>query len=346
MATSNNNTSIFLQKLTSYPVVKYSFDATLFYYKEAKEKNTFVKKGLELAETSVGSLAASPLVVDVSKKCEPLLQKADQFGCYQLEQAETRLFKPAVQMYASANQAISSSRKVLEERVEASKKVVGTVVQPIATTYQHLVSLPAVLTNRVLDFAENSVGYYLPEEQEIQEEHTEGTWARSRALSHKAYHRAQRKAYHQVEQAKLYSESVITKYPLAVNAVNFVKTRDPEIKQNIVQQLTTTVSYYTEKTKGFIAENTVAQRAATYVKPLIDWLPSPVHSLIATFLTTMSLISQTDTQQTSSLSTSEEVVDNDETSGPIEPEHTHENEDENETMGENERENEYEDGDD
>jgi len=124
-----------------------------------------------------------------------------------------------------------------------------------------------VLTNRVLDFAENSVGYYLPEEQEIQEEHTEGfaiiclplptstftrltstaftflrTWARSRALSHKAYHRAQRKAYHQVEQAKLYSESVITKYPLAVNAVNFVKTRDPEIKQNIVQQLTTTVS--------------------------------------------------------------------------------------------------------
>lgn len=39
-----------------------------------------------LAQTSVGSLAASPLVVDVSKKCEPLLQKADQFGCYQLEQ--------------------------------------------------------------------------------------------------------------------------------------------------------------------------------------------------------------------------------------------------------------------
>jgi hypothetical protein len=49
----------FLERLTSYPLVKYSCETTLHFYNEAKEKNNYVKRGLELAE--VPTAAASSL---------------------------------------------------------------------------------------------------------------------------------------------------------------------------------------------------------------------------------------------------------------------------------------------
>lgn len=61
-------------------------------------------------------------------------------------------------------------------------------------------------------------------------------WARSTTLTQCAYRRVQRKASHRVRSARLYGESVLTKSPLAVNVVNYVRTRDPEIRDNLVQQ--------------------------------------------------------------------------------------------------------------
>jgi hypothetical protein len=42
--------------------------------------------------------------------------------------------------------------------------------------------------------------------------------------------------------ARLYGESVLTKYPIAVTAVNYARTRDPEIRATLVQQVKTTVT--------------------------------------------------------------------------------------------------------
>lgn len=68
-------------------------------------------------------------------------------------------------------------------------------------------------------------------------------WARSTTLTQCAYRRVQRKASLRVRIARLYGESVLTKSPLAVSVVNYVRTRDPEIRDNLVQQAkaTTTV---------------------------------------------------------------------------------------------------------
>jgi hypothetical protein len=77
-----------------------------------------------IPKTSVGTVAASPLVLNVSKSCEPLLAKADQFGCSQLDRAEASIFKPAAQLYTTANATLASSKKIVEEKVADSKKLV------------------------------------------------------------------------------------------------------------------------------------------------------------------------------------------------------------------------------
>lgn len=67
-------------------------------------------------------------------------------------------------------------------------------------------------------------------------------WARSTTLTQCAYRRVQRKASHRVRIARLYGESVLTKSPLAVSVVNYVRTRDPEIRDNLVQQAKATAT--------------------------------------------------------------------------------------------------------
>lgn len=294
--------STFLQRLTSYPLVKYSYETTLHFYNEAKEKNSLVKKGLELAETSVGTVATSPLVQNSCKSWEPLLTKADQFGCSQLDKAEVKLFQPAVQLYTTANATLTSSKKIVEEKVANSKKLVEEkVVRPISSTYHQLVSLPTVLSNKVFDFAEDSVEYYLPEPSEgdkeaahVAEEEAQETvkaqtvWARSSTLSRRAYRRAQRKAAHRVRIARLYGESVLTKYPLAVTAVNYARTRDPEIRATLVQQVKTTVTYYTDKTKGFLVEKPLVKQATSLVQPYFANLSyQSFYSVLLTLLATV-----------------------------------------------------------
>jgi hypothetical protein len=363
--------------LTSYPLVKYSCETTLHFYNEAKEKNNYVKRGLELAETSVGTVAASPLVLNVSKSCEPLLAKADQFGCSQLDRAEVSIFKPAAQLYTTANATLASSKKIVEEKVADSKKLVTEkVVHPISATYQHLVALPTVLTNQVFDFAQDSVDYYLPEEADSEKDaslaqaeeavpqpqeannnviKTKSVWARSTTLTQCAYRRVQRKASHRVRIARLYGESVLTKSPLAVSVVNYVRTRDPEIRDNLVQQAKATATYYTDKTKGFVAERPLFKQATAFVEPYLANLSyQSFYSLLLTLLATVAPTKSAEQQSTATSSSSSAAVETEsaeekgntddtddtdgieeeeengveETSGPAEPEHPSDEEEE------------------
>jgi len=370
MANASAAAPTFLERLTSYPLVKYSCETTLHFYNEAKEKNNYVKRGLELAETSVGTVATSPLVLNVSKSCEPLLAKADQFGCNQLDRAEVSIFKPAAQLYTTANATLASSKKIVEEKVADSKKLVTEkVVQPISSTYQHLVALPTVLTNQVFDFAQDSVDYYLPEEAESEKDaslvqaeeavplpqeannnviKTKSVWARSTTLTQCAYRRVQRKASHRVRIARLYGESVLTKSPLAVSVVNYVRTRDPEIRNNLVKQAKATVTYYTDKTKGFVAERPLFKQATAFVEPYLANLSyQSFYSLLLTLLATVAPTNSAEQQSTATSSSSaavetesaeekgntdgieeEEENGEEETSGPAEPEHPSDEEEE------------------
>jgi len=385
MTNASATVPTFLERLTSYPLVKYSCETTLHFYNEAKEKNNYVKRGLELAETSVGTVATSPLVLNVSKSCEPLLAKADQFGCNQLDRAEVSIFKPAVQLYTTANATLASSKKIVEEKVADSKKLVTEkVVQPISSTYQHLVALPTVLTNQVFDFAQDSVDYYLPEEAESEKDaslvqaeeavplpqeannnaiKTKSVWARSSTLTQCAYRRVQRKASHRVRIARLYGESVLTKSPLAVSVVNYVRTRDPEIRNNLVKQAKATVTYYTDKTKGFVAERPLFKQATAFVEPYLANLSyQSFYSLLLTLLATVTTIKSTKQPSTTATSASsssasaetqsaeeegntdgtdgideQEEIGDEETSGPAEPASDEEEEEageENSALGE------------
>jgi hypothetical protein len=373
----------FLERLTSYPLVKYSCETTLHFYNEAKEKNNYVKRGLELAETSVGTVAASPLVLNVSKSCEPLLAKADQFGCSQLDRAEASIFKPAAQLYTTANATLASSKKIVEEKVADSKKLVTEkVVQPISATYQHLVALPTVLTNQVFDFAQDSVDYYLPEAADSEKDaslaqaeeavpqpqeannnvKTKSVWARSTTLTQCAYRRVQRKASHRVRIARLYGESVLTKSPLAVSVVNYVRTRDPEIRDNLVQQAKATTTYYSDKTKDFVAERPLFKQATAFVEPYLANLSyQSFYSLLLTILAIVAPTKSAEQQSTTATSASsssaavetesteekgntddtvdgideEEENGEEETSGPAEPEHLSDEEEEEEKEGKN-----------
>ncbi len=106
--------SSFLCKLASYSLVKYSCETTIHYYNEAKAKSQLVKvlqhtcghvlsahhmireefthllfvfqqRGLELAETSALRVAGAEPVQLAAQYCKPLLEKADVFGCQQLD---------------------------------------------------------------------------------------------------------------------------------------------------------------------------------------------------------------------------------------------------------------------
>lgn len=67
-------------------------------------------------------------------------------------------------------------------------------------------------------------------------------WARGGSLSCRAYRRAQRNTARRVRLAKLYGEKTLAKYPVAMDALNYVRTRDPAIRDDLVHQFGSTAT--------------------------------------------------------------------------------------------------------
>jgi len=125
-----------LERLSQYSAISFAVKNAHHCYNATKEHNKLFKFGLETAESGISRVTST-----VTYYGEPLLLKADDFGCRRLDTVETKVVYPL-------------SEKLVKPMVEC--------YDPSASKLRNLGVIPAVLADLVLDASEGVIEYFLP----------------------------------------------------------------------------------------------------------------------------------------------------------------------------------------
>lgn len=176
-----------ITRVTNYPMVTKAWDSAKGYYTTAKESSPIVRYGMESVESQVQKsvkMIEPALQSDLYKKySEPILVRADEFGCRQLDNIadiSDKLVKKSTEItetYQSSKNLIETKIQSISKDVksttktltEMSKATLETKIVPPVDTYlkTSLIGVPIALA---LDVTEKVVDRILPEKEETKAE--------------------------------------------------------------------------------------------------------------------------------------------------------------------------------